>query len=445
MIEARPRHPLAHEEQELLTSDPLSREILPQLYRELKAALRQRGFGDWAIYLARVSPVIDAIVRNPRRYGEKSLIWEPFDLEGIRQYPDFFDFDRDQSRREPSFLFGSEFLHLPASRVVFARWPWVARSALVSEGAFTLIAAPDKDVLEKLLQKFHRVQKRLARKYWVIHTLHVEEREIRNFGLSLDDLTLDKEILNRLEGDVISFFNPAMKKRYATLEIPYRRGVLLYGPPGNGKTSIIRSLGSMLRNVSANLIKFSIKWDNEDLERVLTECANLGPAMLVLEDIDTLFDRTSITTSEFLNLMDGLFHKHTQGMLIIATTNHPERLNPALNNRPGRFDVLLEIPSPDANLRQQYLSRLLPETPPQTLAKLVTISEQFSFSHLREVANLAGYLAVQRNENTLTDMDLIRAAKLVRGTIRQVVSDFTSDDQRSFGFASMNGHSDTVG
>ena len=72
------------------------------------------------------------------------------------------------------------------------------------------------------------------------------------------------------------------------------------------------------------------------------------PAVLVIEDLDWLLEHTNVST--FLNLIDGVESdggRAAGGLLLIATTNHPDKLDPAVNNRPGRFDVVVEIPPPD--------------------------------------------------------------------------------------------------
>lgn len=77
----------------------------------------------------------------------------------------------------------------------------------------------------------------------------------------------------------------------------------------------------------------------------------------MLEDLDALID--SSIRSYFLNELDGLINQH--GVLLIATTNHPERLDPALLKRPSRFDSKMTFDHPDRDLRRQFLAKWLAE------------------------------------------------------------------------------------
>ncbi|KAA0580175.1 AAA family ATPase [Azospirillum sp. B21] len=132
---------------------------------------------------------------------------------------------------------------------------------------------------------------------------------------------------------------------YSARGIPWRRGYLLYGPPGTGKTSLIRALASEL-DLDLSIVNLaSDRLDDQQL------CALLGTAparsVLLFEDIDAVFrDRDAetagrgITFSGLLNAIDGVMSQ--EGHLLVMTTNHLDRLDPALI-RPGRIDRRQEI------------------------------------------------------------------------------------------------------
>ena len=80
-----------------------------------------------------------------------------------------------------------------------------------------------------------------------------------------------------------------------------------------------------------------------NLARAFSTAADLAPAILCLEDLDSLVDAGSSRT-QFLNLLDGL--KPLEGVLVIGTTNHPESIDPAITKRPSRFDRVFVIPEP---------------------------------------------------------------------------------------------------
>jgi chaperone BCS1 len=121
--------------------------------------------------------------------------------------------------------------------------------------------------------------------------------------------------------------------------IPYKRSFLLYGPPGTGKSSLAQALAGHFK-LSISYLNLSDNIDDFCLNLLL----NLAPkkSIVLLEDIDCLFEVrknservNSITFSGFLNAIDGV--RSQEGRIIIMTTNHKEKLDPALL-RAGRTD-----------------------------------------------------------------------------------------------------------
>ena len=146
--------------------------------------------------------------------------------------------------------------------------------------------------------------------------------------------------------DLTKFLSPESKAWYSRHGIPFKRNYMFYGPPGSGKTSIIQALSSAFdRNVC-----FIQPCHPEMTDDKFKAALQSTPArsVIVVEDIDSLFarDRSKqnrqcpLTFSGFLNGLDGLGAPN--GQIIMMTTNHMERLDPALI-RAGRVDVMLEL------------------------------------------------------------------------------------------------------
>jgi len=128
----------------------------------------------------------------------------------------------------------------------------------------------------------------------------------------------------------------------------HKKGILLYGEPGTGKSSLIKAISNMFENV------FIMSLCTDDLYQEVSQLLRCretvnGVFIVVLEDIDLLIrsradkeatDKNKIDQNILFQIIDGIYS--TENTLYIATTNHIESLDPALI-RPGRFDIKLEL------------------------------------------------------------------------------------------------------
>ncbi|PKK77312.1 P-loop containing nucleoside triphosphate hydrolase protein, partial [Rhizophagus irregularis] len=150
---------------------------------------------------------------------------------------------------------------------------------------------------------------------------------------NLDSVALDESQEILLKKELDTFIND--KAFYDRIGIPYRRGILLYGSPGTGKTSLINAISSHLSRDTYYLNLKGISNDNQ-----LSAAFSSVPAnqIIVLEDVDTqstvLHKRTR--KKSFFRCLDG--NILAEGNIIVMTTNHVEHLDPACI-RPGRMDV----------------------------------------------------------------------------------------------------------
>lgn len=186
---------------------------------------------------------------------------------------------------------------------------------------------------------------------------------------SLDSIYIPKAQKARIINHVDSFLKE--KDWYMKRGIPWKTGILLKGPSGTGKTSLVRALathyGSTVWMLSLNSISDSTL--AQALERVQPDDA---PAFVLIEDIDAFninLNRETqptgesegaakmLTISGLLNAFDGI--KSKDNVIFIATTNHPERLDPALI-RSGRFDLHETIDYLTDEVFKEYLSTLYP-------------------------------------------------------------------------------------
>lgn len=155
---------------------------------------------------------------------------------------------------------------------------------------------------------------------------------------SLDTIYLDNDIKENICNDLERFFKN--EKRYNQLGIPYKRNYLFEGIPGTGKTSLILALASKYK-MNIGIISLNKELDDYTFMKSISNIPK--DTILVLEDIDGLFDedkQNSLTFSGVLNTLDGLGRQDR--LIIIMTTNHLNRLNNALK-RAGRIDYKLHF------------------------------------------------------------------------------------------------------
>jgi SpoVK/Ycf46/Vps4 family AAA+-type ATPase len=181
------------------------------------------------------------------------------------------------------------------------------------------------------------------------------------------------------------------KDKYKEYNYTHKRGILLYGKPGNGKTSIINLLTLELVN-KYNGIIFSINtpddlFDFKDfVPNILRNIEPDRPIICTIEDIDSILSNYGHSTkSSFLNLLDGT--SQVTNIVYIATTNYPEHLEENITNRPSRFDRRYEISLPDENVRRVYISKKVKEEDLKNIDvdMWVNETEGFSISHLKEL------------------------------------------------------------
>jgi chaperone BCS1 len=200
----------------------------------------------------------------------------------------------------------------------------------------------DKDIIYSLLDDARKEALKDQEGKTVIYTSWGQEW--KQFGFPrrkrpLNSVVLDKGISEKLESDVIEFLKNG--KWYIDRGIPYRRGYLLYGPPGSGKSSFIQALAGEL-DYNICVLNLAEKYLSDDRFSLLLNSVPQR-SIILLEDIDSAFkhrdkqeEHNSLTFSGFLNALDGVVSG--EGRIIFMTTNVISALDPALI-RPGRVDV----------------------------------------------------------------------------------------------------------
>lgn len=204
---------------------------------------------------------------------------------------------------------------------------------------------------------------------------------------SFDNLILEGDLSSELKADVRSFFEA--KDLYGKYGIAWKRGILLLGPPGNGKTHAVKALVNALDVPCLYVKSFSAEYvsDQGNIGQVFARARESAPCILVLEDLDALIN--SGNRAFFLNEMDGF--ASNDGILTLATTNHPERLDPAILERPSRFDRKYTFNLPAVEERVRYLQLFSAglqselRLGDQPLRVVADATEGYSFAYLKEL------------------------------------------------------------
>jgi DNA replication protein DnaC len=265
--------------------------------------------------------------------------------------------------------------------IALARVP-IFRMNGVGEEDF--VFAVDDASLLRFLEHARQRRRDLDRRQVTVFTdgPHGMEKELAPITRMVDrsEVIMKSEVKTDIYRAIDQFFAED-RPFFREYNLPYKRGILLYGKPGNGKTTLVKSIAG---SVKAPVAYWQITENtgSDSIQEAFAAAAKMAPMILVIEDIDAMPQRAR---SYFLNILDGATSK--EGIFLIGTTNYPEQIDPALMNRAGRFDRAYEIKLPDLELRQTYLEqkgigKLLNETSILLTAKQ---TEGFTFAQLNEL------------------------------------------------------------
>lgn len=176
----------------------------------------------------------------------------------------------------------------------------------------------------------------------------------------ISTLVANDDRFERLLNDVRWFYGA--EDWYVARGVPWRRGYLLHGPPGTGKSSVIRSIASELGLGLAILDVGRASLTDDQLSEAMADAPKRS--VLVFEDIDAVFrgrkseEGTGVSFSGLLNAIDGVAAQ--EGRALFMTTNHVEQLDPALT-RAGRADVHAELGPVGSGAARALFLRFFPE------------------------------------------------------------------------------------
>lgn len=222
-----------------------------------------------------------------------------------------------------------------------------------------------------------------------------------------------------IQTDFTQFFDSReICERYG---IPWKRGAIFIGPPGNGKTHTLKALINQLAKpcLYVRSFKSESETEQENMAEVF-ERARMAPCIVVLEDLDSMIDNKN--RSFFLNELDGF--QSNNGVLVLATTNHPAKLDSSILDRPSRFDRKYHFHLPADAERLAYFMRWNNDLQTDLqvsengAAHVVSATAGFSFAYLKElfVASMVQWMSEGRSRSM--DDILLAQTDLLRGQMK---------------------------
>ncbi len=256
-------------------------------------------------------------------------------------------------------------------------WLSVISNMTISENAIifrqnSAIMAASKEDADVLLAKIYEK----SRDHTIDHKIVGFDGEpLEGFKpMQPEDLFLPDHIKKDLLDNIDTFFKS--EELYKEHGLEWRRGCLVLGAPGNGKSSLARVI-STIAKVPCILVEFNGGLDPSEVLAIASDTAKrLEPAIIIFDDLNLYVQSDDpILRASLLTMLDGMLNK-TSGIFIIATASHQGAIDPAISQRPSRFDMLKLVPFPESKERELLFT-----------AKMGKYIKNFNKSQIKEIVS----------------------------------------------------------
>jgi hypothetical protein len=224
--------------------------------------------------------------------------------------------------------------------------------------------------------------------YEIVWNSNLQTHVMVKQKLKVDELyELPSPEIQSILSDIQIFWDK--KDVYKKYNFVHKRGILLWGEPGCGKSGIIQlCIKKLIENENGIVINIKEQDDFKLFIEFIPTIRKIEPErplIVILEDIDALAGEDRYSTTKLLNILDGV--KQIENVVYIATTNYPEKLQERITNRPSRFDRRYQVEMPSKEIREAYIKNKLFK---EDLSKVdmevwLKSTENMSLSHLKEL------------------------------------------------------------
>ncbi|MDG6927225.1 MAG: CDC48 family AAA ATPase [Nitrososphaerota archaeon] len=252
--------------------------------------------------------------------------------------------------------------------------------------------------------------------------------------ISWNDIGGYENLISKLKLNVVEAIENIEKFKKVGIEPP--RGVLLYGPPGCGKTLLAKALAN---EAKANLITIKgpeilSKWVGESekaVREIFRKAKSSAPSIILLDEVDSITkirgsnqDSIESIVSQLITAIDSLQPEDL--VFIIGTTNRPDLIDPSLL-RPGRFDLLVYVGPPNAEERNKILTTFIKKALVEEkidINKIVEKTEGYSGADLKSLVREAGLVAISRGSEKIELKDFSESLQRVKPTLTPALLKF---------------------